>query len=598
MLNSKILYSQLISRRAFLIGSGKLTLLSLLAGRMFFMELLENDKYRTLSDKNRISFILIPPFRGQIYDISGNIMATNQTCFRLLLDIHDGNDYKNELALVANILELSEEKQNYIKQKIKKANKHIPLVILDNLSWQQMSLIEEQKLNLSSIFVDAGYARFYHFSEATCHVIGYTGQINEQEKQDLQINNLGDFNIGKFGVEKYYEDKLRGKFGYKQIEVNALGKQVREITNIQSQQGEDLHLNIDVELQQRVQPYLNKQGCSAIVIDTNNGNVLVLAMSPVFEANNFIKLSQDYWQSLVNDPYKPLINKTIQSTYPPGSIFKIITILAGLENGIKPTQTVNCTGASVLGNNSARCWNRHGHGIVDMYNAIKHSCNTYMYEIARLIGHKRILDMAKNFGFGTKTGIDLTGETSGFIPSEEWKMKKFNSKWTIGDTLNLSIGQGFLSATPIQLARFVTAIASNGKLYNPKIAKDMSVKDGSVFDQVNINQQYLDILKEGMYRAVNTQGGTAYYSRILTEGHQLAGKTGTAQVQSKANINDDLNRESIAWERRNHAIFAGFAPYLQPRYSILVFVDHGGGGSRAAAPIASKIMAMVLDKYN
>lgn len=219
MLNSKILYSQLISRRAFLIGSGKLTLLSLLAGRMFFMELLENDKYRTLSDKNRISFILIPPFRGQIYDINGNIMATNQNCFRLLLDIHNGNDYKNELALVANILELSEEEQNYIKQKIKKANKHIPLVILDNLSWQQMSLIEEQKLNLSSIFVDASYARFYHFSEATCHVIGYTGKINEQEKQDLQINNLGNFNIGKFGVEKYYEDKLRGKFGYKQIEV-------------------------------------------------------------------------------------------------------------------------------------------------------------------------------------------------------------------------------------------------------------------------------------------------------------------------------------------------------------------------------------------
>ncbi|MCC8398123.1 MAG: penicillin-binding protein 2 [Rickettsia endosymbiont of Labidopullus appendiculatus] len=592
MLNNKILHNQLISRRAFLIGSGKLTLFSLLTGKMFYMQLLESDKYRTLSDKNRVSFILVPPFRGQIYDVNSNILATNQTCFRLLLDMHEGNNYQQELTLVANILQLTEEKQNYINQKIKKANKRIPLLILDNLSWQQMSLIEEQKLNLTSIFVDVGYVRFYHFSESACHVIGYTGQINEQEKQELEINNLGDFNIGKSGVEKYYEEKLRGKFGYKQIEVNALGKQVREIANLQSQQGEDLHLNIDVELQQRVQTYLNKQGCSAIVIDSTTGNVLVLAMSPVFEANNFIKLSQDYWQSLINDPYKPLINKAIQSTYPPGSIFKIITILAGLESGIRPDKTVNCTGASVLGNNSFRCWSRYGHGTVDMYNSIKHSCNSYMYEISRLTGHKKILDMARNFGFGTKTGIDLTGEASGFLPSEEWKMKKFNSKWTIGDTLNLSIGQGFLSATPIQLARFVTAIASNGKLYNPRIAKDISV-----FDQVNINQKYLDILKEGMYKAVNTEGGTAYYSRILAEGHQLAGKTGTAQVQAKANIDDDLSSKSVVWQRRNHAIFAGFAPYQQPRYSILVFVDHGGGGGRAAAPIASKIMTMVLDKY-
>ncbi len=592
MLNNKILHNQLISRRIFLIGLGKITLLSLLAGRVLYMQLFESDKYRTLSDKNRISFILVLPCRGQIYDTNGNVAATNQTYFRLLLDIRNGNDYKKELMLVASILELSKEKQNYIDQKIKKASKRVPFVILDNLSWQQISLVEEQKTNLNHIFVDVGYARFYHFSEATCHIIGYTGQINEQEKQDLAINNLGDFNVGKFGVEKYYEDRLRGKFGYKQIEVNALGKQIREITNIQSQKGEDLHLNIDVELQQKVQPYLSKKGCSAVVMDVTNGNVLVLAMSPVFEANNFIKLSQNYWQSLINDPYKPLINKTIQNTYPPGSIFKLITVLASLENGIKANKIINCAGISALGTNSFRCWNQHGHGMVDMYNAIKHSCNSYMYELARIIGHAKILDMAKNFGFGTKTGIDLTGEVSGFIPSEEWKIKKFNSKWTIGDTLNLSIGQGFLLATPIQLARFITAIASNGKLYNPRIVKEISV-----FDQANINQQYLDLLKEGMYRAVNTVGGSAYYSRILTKNHQLAGKTGTAQVQSKANVNDNLSRESIAWERRNHAIFAGFAPYLQPRYSILVFVDHGGAGGRAAAPIASNIMAMVLDKY-
>jgi penicillin-binding protein 2 len=592
MLNNKILHNQLISRRAFLIGSGKLALLSLLAGKMFYMQLLENDKYRTLSDKNRINFILVPPFRGQIYDISGKILATNKACFRLLLDTNIIRNYQQELELVIDILELSTEQRDYVKQKIRKANKRIPVPILDHLSWQQISLIEERKADLHAIFVDVGYARFYPFSAVTSNLIGYTGQINEQEKQELNINNLADFIVGKSGIEKYYENSLRGKFGYKQIEVNVIGKQVRTISNLASTQGESLQLNIDVELQEKVQPYLTKQGCSVIVLDSTNGNVLVLAMSPAFESNNFVNLSQDYWQSLINDPYKPLINKTIQNNYPPGSVFKIITILAGLENGIIPDKRINCTGASALGGNNFRCWNHYGHGLVDMYSAIKHSCNSYMYEISRLTGHKKILAMAKNFGFGVKTGIDLTGEASGFVPSDEWKMKRFKSKWTIGDTFNLAIGQGFILSTPIQLARFVTAIASNGKLYYPRIAKNTME-----FEQVNINQKYLDILKDGMYRAVNTEGGTAFYSRIMAENHQMAGKTGTAQVQAKANINDDLSRDSIAWERRNHAIFMGFAPYQEPRYSILVYVDHGGGGGRAAAPIASKIMSMVLDKY-
>ena len=592
MLNKKTLHNQLISRRAFLIGTGQLTLFSLLAGRMLYMQLFESDKYRILSEKNSISFILIPPVRGQNYDVLGNIIATNHTCFRLLLNTSISTDYKRELQIISDILELSEEQQILIKQRIKKTRRHTPVLILDDLNWQQISLIEEQKPQINAVFVDVGSSRFYNFSNSMSHVIGYIGQVNEQEKQEININNLGDFNIGKSGIEKYYEDQLRGTFGYKQIEVNALGKQVREITSLPSEQGNDIHLNIDAELQQEIMPNLNTQGCTAIVTDITNGSLLLLAVSPTFEANNFAKLSKDYWSSLVNSPYKPLINKAVQSTYPPGSVFKIITILAGLEAGIKPNKTFHCTGGSLFGGNNFRCWEHHGHGAVDMYKAIQCSCNTYMYEISRLIGHNKILEMARRFGFGTKTGIDLTGESVGFVPSEEWKNKRFNSKWTIGDTLNLSIGQGPLLATPIQLARFVTAIASSGKLYTPRIAKAEAE-----FVNIDINQEYLDLLKEGMYKAVNTEGGTAYYSRILDKKYQLAGKTGTAQVQSKANMYDDLSRDTITWERRNHAIFMGFAPYHLPRYSILVYVDHGGGGGRMAAPIASKIMSKVLEKY-
>ncbi|WP_341764233.1 penicillin-binding protein 2 [Candidatus Tisiphia endosymbiont of Beris chalybata] len=592
MLSKKILYNQLISRRSFLIGAGKMSLLSLLASKMIYMQLFESVKYRTLSDKNRINFVLLSPVRGQIYDVNGTVLAINQACFRLLLDRNINANYQNELKLIFNILNFSEEKIGAIKNKIKKANTHIPFAILDNLTWQQMALIEEQKPYLNSLFIDAGLARFYPFSDSACHIIGYIGQINEQEKQDLKINNLGDFYVGKFGLEKYYEEKLRGEFGYKQVEVNAVGKHVREIASFHSNDGQDLYLNIDIDLQHKIQPYLSKQGCSAIVMDVKNGNILILAMSPVFETNNFIKLSNDYWQTLINDPYKPLINKIVQSTYPPGSVFKIITILTALEHGLTPDHSFHCSGASVLGSNSFRCWKTYGHGRVDMYNAMKYSCNTYMYEVGRLVGFRKILNMAKKFGFGKKTGVDLTGEVSGFLPSEEWKVRKLKSPWSLGDTLNLSIGQGFLLSTPIQLASFATAIASDGKLYKPRIAKEQAL-----FEQIDIQQKHLDVLKEGMFKAVNTEGGTGYYSRILGEKKQLAGKTGTAQVQSKASIDDDLSRENIAWERRNHAIFMGFAPYHQPRYSILVYLDHGGGGGKAAAPIASKIMSMVLDKY-
>ncbi|WP_253307858.1 penicillin-binding protein 2 [Rickettsia endosymbiont of Orchestes rusci] len=597
MLNKKILHDQLVSRRAFLIGIGKLGLLSFLGVRMFYLQLIKSEEYKTLSDKNRINFVVIPPARGRIYDLEGNILATNQACFQLLIDRNSNVKYLDELALISQILNLSLEKQSYIKQKIKKSGRHTPLMILDQLDWQQVSLIEEQKQKLTSMFIDIGYSRFYPFSEVTCHLIGYTGRVNEQEKkeQELNIYNLSDFNIGKSGVEKYYEHKLRGEFGYKKVEVNAFGKQVREITNVASKSGTDIHLNIDAKLQKQIQPYLNQQGCSAIVMDTTNGNILILAASPVFESNNFSKLSDDYWSSLTNDPYKPLINKTVQNCYPPGSVFKIITVLAALESGIKPDKTFFCNGASVLGTNSFRCWNHHGHGTLDMLGAIKHSCNIYMYELSRIIGGDKILETARKFGFGSKTGIDLTSESSGFIPSKEWKKQKLKAPWTIGDTFNLAIGQGFTTVTPIQLARFITAIAG-GKLYTPQIVKNDSEFQPK-FQQIDIDPQNIKIIQEGLYNTVNITGGTAYYNRILGENRQLAGKTGTSQVQAKASAKDDLSRESIAWERRNHGLFIGFAPYHNPKYSVTIFVDHGGGGSRAAAPIARKIMSDVLDKY-
>lgn len=594
MLSNEILRNHLISRRTFIIGAGKLGLMSLLLSRLFYIQLIKEDEYKMLSDKNCINLIIQPPIRGKILDVNGKVIAHDVKCFRLLLDKKPGTGYAKDLELLFELLELSSDQKLYILNKIKKASIRVPVTILTQLNWKQIAVIEERKINLSSIFIDTSYIREYPIGISTSHLIGYVGQVNEEEKQELMLGkNINDFNIGKTAIEKYYEKKLQGEFGYKQVEVNAYGKYVREVSRVSSKPGENLQLNIDSELQEKIYPYLNKNGSSAIVMDTKNGNILILAATPSYDSNNFIKLSQEYWTSLISNPYKPLINKSVQNSYAPGSIFKIITVLAALESGISPDKIVYCTGASALANGKFHCHNKNGHGGLNMMEALKYSCNSYMYEISKLIGPDKILSVAKKFGFGELTGIDITGEVFGFLPSRNWKKLKHKHSWTLGDTLNLSIGQGFILATPIQLARFAACIASNGKLFTPCIAKSNETK----YRQVDISKDHLGIIKEAMFQTVNNPGGAAYNARIPLLKRKLAGKTGTSQVLSKANANDDLSKESVLWKNRNHAIFIGFGPYEDPKYSVAVFVDHGGGGGRVAAPVATHIMSEVFCKY-
>lgn len=586
MLDNEILRRQLISRRAFLIGGGKVGLLSLLASKLLYMQLFKKDEYKTLSDKNRINLLLVAPMRGKIFDSSGILLATNKPCFRLMLDKSLHKNYQEQLGALPKILECSEDEYSYILKKVKNAAPRMPIMIADQLSWSQIAAIEEHKLILPSLFIDVGQARFYPEGEFAAHLLGYVGQISTQDALELGVNNISGVNVGKAGIEKYYEKNLRGQFGYKKMEVNAFGKYVRELSSENSLPGEDLHLNIDIKLQAKIWPYLHKTGCSAIAMDNRTGQVKLLASTPGFQPNNFTKLSPDYWRSLLNDSYKPLINKTVQNNYSPGSPFKIITVLAALESGIDPSKTCLCTGASFLGTNSFRCHKKGGHGTVNMVSAIKYSCNTYMYETAKLIGADKILEVAKKFGFGSITGIDMPSEARGFLPSRSWKKSQFKTNWSLGDSLNLSIGQGFILATPIQIARFVAAIASDGKLFTPQVIANAKPK----FQQIDVKQEHLKIIKEAMYQAVNTPGGTGYYSRIIGENREIAGKTGTVQVQAKSSASDDLSRESVAWDRRNHAVFVGFGPYHDPKYSVMVFVDHGGAGGRAASPIASRIL--------
>ncbi|MFK7973550.1 MAG: penicillin-binding protein 2 [Rickettsiaceae bacterium] len=590
MPNKKLLHKQLITRRTFIIGLGKIGLLFLLAGRMFYMQFIKKNEYKILADNNRIKTILIPPTRGQIFDLNGQRLAQNNNCFRLLLEKNANRHFHKEIELIIKLLNLDQDQIIELQKRVKRGGYKVAAVILDYLEWNQLAIIEEQKPALKSLFIDTGFDRYYAFGIATAHLIGCLGRPNNSKGQKSGLYDE-TFKIGKSGVEKFYENSIQGEFGFKRIEINALGHYVRELGGQSSICGQNLHLNIDAELQTKTMQSLSPKGCSAIVIDCNTGGVLICASSPSFDPNQFKRLSHLYWNELLNNPYKPLINKTVRGVYPPGSIFKIITILAALEHGIEPEHRVTCTGRAILGGNSFRCSSHRGHGSLNMVEAIKHSCNSYIYDIAHRTGANNIINVARTFGFGMPTGIDLPNELSGFLPTPKWKKKKYGSKWSLGDTLNLAVGQGFLLSTPMQLARFITAIATNGKLFTPQIAINTPE-----YTQLNINHKHLETIKTGLYYVMNKAGGTGYLSKLKYNTIQMAGKTGTAQVQAKKNAADNLNRDSIAWSRRNHAIFSGYAPHDNPQYAISIYFDHGGGGGRAAAPIAKKIMHNVLDK--
>ncbi len=582
MLDREVLRHQLVSRRTFLLAGGKISLLAALLSRIFYLQLIKGNEYKILSDKNRINLVMLPPNRGIICDRNEVILADNRASFSLKLDRRQAKSYKKSLETLINILSLSENEQKDIYNKIKKHNYKAPISLLYDLSWKRVSVVEERIFDLPAIYVDEINVRRYIFPEPNCHITGYVGKVNEQELQESgQSEN--DFQVGKSGIEKQYEKVLQGKFGYRKLEVDAHGLYVNQIQKIDSIQGNKIELNIDSKLQEYLHSIMEPQGSSVIVMDVNNGELIASASMPTYNPNDFVLgISQKEWKKLTTDQFKPLINKTVQTQYPPGSTFKLITVLAALEAGIAPSQTFFCSGVIMLGNKEFRCWHLTGHGKLDMIEAIKHSCNCYMYNIAKLIGVETILSVASRFGFGEQTGVDIPGELKGFIPSRAWKIKKFKFDWSLGDAFNISIGQGPLLSTPMQQIRMVAAIANGGKLITPRIAKEHSL---NIVD-VGIKPEHLDIIRKGMYKVMNEEGGTAY--RYRPNNLIIAGKTGTSQVQAKKHANHDLSSKSIRWERRNHALFAGYAPFDSPKYAINVIVDHGGGGGRTAAPIAAK----------
>jgi len=507
------------------------------------------------------------------------------------------------LNALSQLIVLDEHDYKRVLREVSRKRSFVPVTVRENLSWDEVSRVEVNGPDLPGVTIEMGQIRDYPFADSMSQVLGYVAAVAERDLTGDPLLELPGFRIGKNGIEQKYDLALRGSAGTSQIEVNAYGRVIRELNREEGKPGDELVLTVDGGLQTFVHQRLQGEvSASAVVMDVENGDVLALASVPSYDPNAFnIGLTVKQWNDLINDPLHPLTNKAIGGLYAPGSTFKMMVALAAMKAGINPTQKVFCPGYVTLGRSRFHCWKRHGHGWVDMHEGIKHSCDVFFYDVSRKIGIDNIAAMANKFGLGDKVGIDLHGEKGGVIPTRDWKLANIGESWQGGETLIASIGQGFVLATPLQLATMAARIAS-GTAVTPRLTRgvraDVTGPEGEAlpeagFAPLDVPPGHLQFIREAMDAVSNHPRGTAYRARIEEEGMELAGKTGTSQVRriSMAERAAGVTKnEQLPWRRRDHALFVSFAPVHKPRYCCAVVVEHGGGGSAVAAPIARDIL--------
>jgi penicillin-binding protein 2 len=591
------------TRRGLLLGGAQALLLSGLAGRMYYLQVIEADRYKTLAEDNRINLRLLPPPRGRIVDRFGMALATNRQNFRVVLVREHAGDVERVLNALSQLIALDEHDYKRVLREVSRKSGFVPVTVRENLTWDEVSRVEVNGPELPGVTIEMGQIRDYPFADSMSQVLGYVAAVAERDLTGDPLLELPGFRIGKNGIEQKYDLALRGQAGTSQIEVNAYGRVIRELNREEGKPGDELVLTVDGGLQTFVHQRLQGEvSASAVVMDIENGDVLALASVPSYDPNAFnIGLTVKQWNDLINDPLHPLTNKAIGGLYAPGSTFKMVVAMAALKAGISPDHQVFCPGYVTLGRSRFHCWKRHGHGWVDMHDGIKHSCDVYFYDISRKVGIDNIAAMANKFGLGERVGIDLNGEKGGVIPTRDWKLANIGEAWQGGETLIASIGQGFVLATPLQLATMAARIAS-GKAVTPRLTRGVRAEAAALeeaavvapeFASLDVSPAHLKVIREAMDAVSNHPRGTAYRARIEEEGMELAGKTGTSQVrritmaERAAGV---TKNEQLPWRRRDHALFVSFAPVHKPRYCCAVVVEHGGGGSAVAAPIARDIL--------
>ena len=575
-----------------------------LAARMRFLQIDQADQYRLLAEENRINVRLVPPSRGLVYDRDGLLIASNVQNYRAVIIREDVENLESLLNNLQTLLKISDEKKQAIRKLVLKHSPFVPITVLNNLSWSDVAKISVNAPVLHGLTADVGLNRHYPRGADYAHLLGYVGPVSDFDLKKRDDNDpllkIPRFQIGKTGVEAKLERALRGNAGTKRIEVNAKGRVIRELSRQESSPGQSVQMTIDTGLQNFALARLGKKSASAVVMRVDNGDLLSMASSPSFDTNLFVEgISTNDYAALRDNEFRPLADKSVQGIYPPGSTFKMVIALAALDEGlIRPNEKIRCDGHIELADRKFHCWKRLGHEEITLTEALEQSCDVFFYDLALRVGIEKITQMAKRLGIGIKHNLPLSGVARGLSPTKNWKLKTQGESWVLGDTLNVGIGQGYVLASPLQLAVMAARIAS-GKVVEPRIIKRVNGVEQKIPNQLklDIDPNALGIIRSGMYEVSNGIKGTARKSKIAISEISMAAKTGTSQVRnitSKERATGVIPNEKLPYNRRDHALFVGFAPYNQPKYAIAVVVEHGGGGSKVAAPIARDIMLRAL----
>lgn len=584
------------TRRAIVMAAAQGAVGVMLSARMGYLSIFEQEHYKLLAESNRVSLQLIPPRRGWIVDRAGKPLALNRPDFQLQLIPELTHDIPGTIDQLAKLLGLPAEELDRIREEASEKAGFQPIMVAHDLDWNQFAAINVRLTDFPGVQPVRGYARVYPDGPAVAHLLGYVGAARAEQYRETKDPLLifPGFKIGKDGLEKTLDQQLIGKAGAARVEVNARGKPIRNLNTVPATAGETVRLTVDGGLQAYAARRIGDHSGSVVVLDCASGDILAMTSMPAYDPNSFSGgIRRDVWKSLQEDDHLPLLNKTLQGLYPPGSTFKPATALAILESGIAPTDAVVCTGRYRLGNSYFHCHKRGGHGVVSLNKAIAQSCDIYFYHFARQIGIDRVADMARRLGLGEEYDLPVASQRYGTVPDRAWKEKKYGKAWTEGETLSASIGQGYVLANPLQLAVMSARIASGRSLTPSLLLGGKRPGEASL----NIDPEHLQLVRDGMNAVVNG-GGTAGRARMRVEGIAMAGKSGTAQVrritmaERKRGV---LRNEALPWHLRDHALFIAYAPVDAPRFAAAVVIEHGIGGSAVAAPIARDCLTYLYE---
>ncbi|MEJ6707925.1 MAG: penicillin-binding protein 2 [Amylibacter sp.] len=596
---------QMLTRRAIILVGMQAGVIGALGWQMRRIAVEQNQSFRLLAEENRVNIRLIPPVRGLVFDRLGKPLAYNEPTYKIEIVREQAGDPEAVLRRLATIVPITDEDIAQALEEMSSRRGFVAVPVIKDLDWEHIAAVSANAPALPGITAELGHYRFYPQADDFAHIMGFVGPVSDydlsQRDDDDPLLLIPRFQIGKNGIERQIEKPLRGKAGVKRIEVNAIGRVMRVLGREESQAGSNVQLTIDHRLQKFAQARLGENSAAVVVMDVRNGDLLAMASAPSFDPNKFVRgISVADFKDLNENKFRPMLNKAVTGTYPPGSTFKMVTALAALKGGfMTPNEKVRCKGYTELYDRRFHCWRRGGHGNIDLHNSLKQSCDVYYYEVAQKVGIENISTMAKELGLGVQHSLELPAVREGLAPTKAWKKARKGEDWVIGDTLNASIGQGFVLSSPMQLAVMAARLGSGTKIA-PRLVNAIDNRPRPVRgrEPLDIEPEHIKAVQDAMFAVVNERGGTASGSAIRKKGWQMAGKTGTSQVRfitKEERARGVIRNEDLPWERRDHALFVAYAPADNPRFAISVVVEHGGGGSKAAAPIARDIMREALE---